>query len=255
MSDNLMDDFFAAPPLGPETSTETSSAPIFKTCKVCELDLGPLELQARRAYHFDCQICEYCKNPITHEMMHRWMIDKGPRAHSTCYETYMQEEIKRRPVTITQGMLDYLNNWRLCPDMSRTVESNQDTASLQARKCVIDMNHNEMYTLLKMAQAFCGTISEIVSQNKDSAEVKLKRKLADDEREKRSKDLVKDAEGTRISQQAQLEEKRTKKLLAKSTPEGKLLNMFMKLGMTLEQAKHQLATSKKIGEGGAESIQ
>lgn len=244
MSDsNLMDDFFAP------AAQEESKLPPTKDCKVCELPLGALEISSRRQYHFDCQICEYCKQSITHEMMHRWLLDKGPRAHSTCYETYMQEEIKKRPVTITQGLLDYLNNWRLCPDMTRTVESNQDTASLQARKCIVDMNHDEIYTLLKMAQAFCGTISEIVSQNKESAETKLRRVRADAEREKRSKDLVKDAEGTRLSQQAQIEEKRTKKLLAKSTPEGKLLNMFMKMGMTLEQAKHQLATSKKIGEG------
>lgn len=245
MSDNLMDDFF------PVAAAQDSALPtpaVFKICKVCELDLGPLEIQARRAYHFDCQVCEYCKSEITHEMMTRWMLDKGPRAHSTCYETYMAEEIQKRPVTITQGMLDYLNNWRLCPDMTRSVESNQDAASLQARKCVIDMNHDEIYVALKMSQAFCGTISEIISQNKQSNEVKLRRAKADDEREKRSKDLVKDAEGTRISQQAQLEEKRTKKLLAKSTPEGKLLNMFMKMGMTLEQAKHQLATAKKTGE-------
>lgn len=252
MSDNLMDDFFAP---AAQESNEPASAPVFKTCKVCESALGPLEIQARRAIHFDCQVCEYCKESIAHEILHRWLLDKGPRAHSTCYETYMQEEIKKRPVTITQGMLDYLNNWRLCPDMSRTVESNQDAASLQARKCVVDMNYDEIYVLLKMAQAFCGTISEIVSQNQQSDALKLRIQKADAERSKRSSDLVKDAQETRISQQAQIEEKRTKKLLAKSTPEGKLLNMFMKMGMTLEQAKHQLASSKKIGEGSASAEQ
>lgn len=243
MSDNLMDDFFP-----PQISALPVDSPVFKTCKVCELELGPLEISARRAYHFNCQVCEYCKEQITHEMMHRWLLDKGPRAHSTCYETYMQEEIKKRPVTITQGMLDYLNNWRLCPDMARSIESNQDASSLQARKCVVNMNPQEIYTLLKMAQAFCGTISEIVSQNKQSGDVKLRVAKADAERAKRSSDLVKDAQETRLSQQAQLEVKRDKKLLSKQTPEGKLLAMFQKMGMTLEQAKHQLATSKKIGE-------
>src|SRR5665213_862156 len=129
---NLMDDFF------PSAAAQDPSQSASKTCIVCELDLGPLEIQSRRSYHYDCQVCEYCKNEVAHEIMTRWILDKGPRAHSTCYETYMQEEIQKRPVTITQGMLDYLNNWRLTPDMTHSVESNQDAASLKARKCIVD---------------------------------------------------------------------------------------------------------------------
>lgn len=243
MSDNniSMDAFFPEPPQD-SNSGETKSV---KLCKVCELELGFLEIQARLSYHFDCCVCEHCKNEISKEIMLRWINDIGPRAHSTCHEKYMQEEIAKRPVEITQGMLDYLNSWRLCPDLSRTVEDNQSRAEYQTRKNVIDMNLEEKYVFLKMMQAATATISVILSNDKQSAEVKIRREQADIEREKRSKDLVADAQETRISQQAQVEKKKVKKLLSKQTPEGKLLNQFLAMGMNLEQAKQMLGTAKQ----------
>lgn len=239
-----MDDFFT-----PAAQEETPSEPKSKICKVCELELGFLELQARLSYHFDCCICEHCGHEITREIMMRWVLDKGPRAHSTCHETYMQAEISKRPVEITQGMLDYLNNWRLTPDLTRSIAENQSRAEVATRKNAVDMNHEELYVYLKMAQAVTAVVSVIISENKSSAEVKLRRETWEKEREKRSKDLVEDAQETRLSQQAQVEKKRDKKLLSKQTPEGKLLNSFLKMGMTLEQAKAMMATAhKKAGE-------
>ena len=226
-----------------------SQNPTVKTCKVCEKELGFLELQARLQYHFDCCTCEHCGNEISKEIMIRWILDKGPRAHSTCHDTFMQAEIAKRPVEITQGMLDYLNSWRLCPDLSRTVEENQSRAEYATRKNVIDMNLEEKYVFLKMMQAATATISVILSNDKASTEVKIRREQADIEREKRSKDLVADAEGTRISQQALIEKKKNKKLLSKQTPDGKLLNDFMKMGMTLEQAKQMLGSAKQKADG------
>ncbi len=244
MSDISMDLFFSEPPQDSSSNLE-SSEPKIKVCKVCESDLGFLEIQARLSYHFDCCVCEHCKNEISKEIMMRWINDIGPRAHSTCHETYMQAEMAKRPVEITQGMLDYLNTWRLTPDLTRSIDENQSRAQSQARKCVIDMNHEEKYVLLKMMQAFTATISTIISSDKQSAEVKLRREEWEKEREKRTKDLVQDAQDTRLSQQAQVEKKKTKKLLSKATPDGKLLNDFMKMGMTLEQAKQMLGTAKQ----------
>ena len=105
-------------------------------------------------------------------------------------------------------MLDYLNVWRLTPNLAYTIEENQSRASTQARKMVVDMNHDEIYVLLKMMQAVTGTVSAIVAENKQTSEVKLRREAFDAEREKRSKDLVADAEDTRLSQQAQIGEEK-----------------------------------------------
>jgi len=241
-----MSDFFSAePPQDSSSPLSESEGPKVKICKVCSLDLGPLELQARLSYHFDCCNCEHCGNEIAKEIMMRWILDKGPRAHSTCHETYMAEEISKRPIEITQGMLDYLNSWRLCPDMTRTIEENQSRASIATRKNAVDMNHDELYVFMKMMQAVSGTISVIVSENKQSNEIKLRREAFDKEREKRSKDLVEDAQEYRVSQQALVEKKKTKKLLTKQTPEGKLLNQFLVMGMSLEQAKQMLGNAKQ----------
>jgi len=235
-----MSDFFASGADSNSPSINTS-----KVCKVCNLELGFLEIQARLSYHFDCCICEHCKHDIAKDIMLRWIADKGPRAHSTCHETFMQAEIAKRPIEITQGMLDYLNSWRLTPDLTRSIEENQSRASVQTRKNAVDMNHEEIYVYLKMAQAVTATISVIISENKSSVEVKLRRDAWETEREKRSKDLVADAEETRVSQQALVEKKKTKKLLSKQTPEGKLLNQFLSMGMSLEQAKQMLGSAKQ----------
>lgn len=239
MSDISIDDFYGTP-----EPTSDGAAKV-QICKVCELQLGPLELRARLSYHFDCCICEHCNNEIAREIMQRWLNDKGPRAHSTCHETFMQAEMAKRPVTVTQGLLDYLNSWRLTPDLSRSIEENQDRASAQTRKNVVEMNQDERYILMRMMQAATGTISAIVSEGKSNTENKYRREQWEAEREKRSKDLVADAEETRLSQQAQVEKKRDKKLLTKQTPEGKLLNSFLKMGMNLEQAKAMMATAHK----------
>ena len=237
-----MSDFFDAPTPAPSSE---DSKPQVKVCRVCESELGPLELNARLQYHFDCCKCEHCDGEITREIMQRWILDKGPRAHSTCHETYMQAEMAKRPVTITQGMLDYLNSWRLCPDLTRSIDENQDRAANQTRKNVVEMNHEERYVFLKMMQAATATISVIISNDKASTETKLRRDAWEAEREKRTKDLVQDAENTRLSQQAVVEKKKTKKLLSKQTPEGKLLNQFLEMGMTLEQAKQMLGSAKQ----------
>lgn len=237
-----MSDFFADEP---ELKDPASTGPSSKLCKVCEKDLGFLEIQARLSYHFDCCVCEHCNHGISKEIMVRWILDKGPRAHSTCHETWMQAELAARPVTITQGMLDYLNSWRLTPDLTRSIEENQRSAENQTRKNIVDMNHEERYVFLKKMQAATAVISVIISNDKQSAEVKFRRDEWEREREKRSKDLVADAQETRLSQQAQVEKKRDKKLLTKQTPEGKLLNSFLKMGMSLEQAKAMLATAHK----------
>lgn len=238
-----MDDFFA-----PAAQEETQPSSQTKVCKVCELELGFLENQARLSYHFDCCKCEHCGNEITREIIQRWLLDKGPRAHSTCHETFMQAEIAKRPVEITQGMLDYLNNWRLTPDLTRSIAENQSRAEVATRKNAVDMNHEELYVFLKMAQAVTAVVSVIISENKSSAEVKLRREQWEKEREKRSKDLVEDAQETRVSQQAQVEKKKNKKLLSKQTPEGKLLNQFLAMGMSLEQAKQMLGSAHKKAE-------
>lgn len=245
MDNYSMDDFFAPAPTGAEDSPTQIPTNQTKVCKVCSLTLGPLEIQARLSYHFDCQVCEHCSNGIAREIMMRWVNDNGPRAHSTCHETFMQNEIAKRPVTITQGMLDYLNAWRLTPNLTQSIVENQRDAELATRKNAKDMNHEELYVFLKKMQAATAVISVIISENKQSAEVKLRRDEWEKEREKRSKDLVADAQETRISQQAQVEKKRDKKLLTKQTPEGKLLNSFLKMGMSLEQAKAMLATAHK----------
>ena len=141
MSEISMDDFFSAEPPQDSSSIASEIKPV-KVCKVCELELGPLEIQARLSYHFDCCKCEHCNHEIAREIMQRWILDKGPRAHSTCHENYIQAEMARRPVEITQGMLDYLNVWRLTPNLAYTIEENQSRASTQARKMVVDMNHD-----------------------------------------------------------------------------------------------------------------
>jgi hypothetical protein len=238
-----MDDFFAA-----AQDSTLDSEPKIKVCKVCEKDLGFLEIQARLSYHFDCCICEHCGHEITKEIMVRWVQDKGPRAHSTCHDTYMQAEMQKRPVEITQGLLDYLNNWRLTPNLAQSIDHNQSRAEHQTRKNVIDMNHEEKYVFLKMMQAVTATISSIIANDKQSSEVKLRRDEWEKEREKRTKDLVADAENVRESQQAQVEKKKNKKLLTKQTPEGKLLNQFLAMGMTLEQAKQMLGSAHKEAE-------
>lgn len=238
-----MSDFFADAPSGAEDNPASASGS--KICKVCQLDLGPLEQNARLQYHFDCSTCEYCKHEIAKEIMMRWVNDIGPRAHSTCHQTAMSAQIAARPVEITQGLLDHLNSWRLTPDLTRTVEENQSRAEAATRKNIVDMNLEETYVLLKMMQAATACISVILSNEKASKDVKIRREQADIEREKRSKDLVADAQETRLSQQAQVEQKRDKKLLSKQTPEGKLLNSFLKMGMNLEQAKAMMATAHK----------
>lgn len=197
--------------------------------------------------HKECEVCYVCKNPVTLDHVEKYLARKiDYLGHSTCHEKRMAEEIAKRPVEVTQGLLDYLNNISLMavPDLSRSVEDNCSLADTAARKQWVHLSSiEEKYVALKKLQSVCATWSVLLSNDKQMLNVNIRREDFDNERLKRHQAKMAEVELGRVSEQRKKEIKREK-----LTPDGKAIKALTMVGMTEEQAREFIKTQKRSAQ-------
>lgn len=212
------------------------------TCPICSLPLGAIELELDKPWHFDCEKCTICGGDITSEIVARCLRTDREISHDPCFDKKYEALAAARPVEVTQGLLDYLNNVRLMiePEMSRSIEDNQSLAESHLQSWLHEKKIDEIYIALRKMQAVTACLS-IVLNEKQKREVSVR--ISAEEKRKRDLDLktkVGEAEQYRESEQKQVERKREKQ-----TPEGKAIAALMKtFGWSEDAAREHLSSMK-----------
>lgn len=215
-----------------------------KNCGICSLPLADSEIEWSWTHHAECRKCYVCKNDIAIDLAQKFIDKKVDYlGHITCHETRMREEIEKRPVTVTQGMLDYLNNISLMctPNLSRNVEDNQTLAEGAANKQWLHLSSlEEKYVALKMMQAVTASWSILLSNDKKNLDINIRREEFDKDREKRHQERMDEVSGFRVSKQREVEIKREKK-----SPDWKAIQGLVACGMSEDAAREFIKTNKK----------
>jgi hypothetical protein len=168
--------------------------------------------------------------------------------HRPCYDSHMEAERDKRPVEVTQGLLDYLNNCRLLveADLSKSIEDNQAEAegaldSIRRRRWMHEKSIDEIFVSLRKLQATTACMS-ILLNDKQKKEVSL-RISTEEKRRSALAAKVGEAQDYRESEQRKVERKREKQ-----TPEGKAIAQLMKtFGWTEDVARTHLQSMKSEG--------
>lgn len=207
-------------------------------CKVCSQPLGSLEEQLNAEIHFDdCRKCTICgESGLQLDRLMKCVEDGIPPSHLTCYDSKMEQEIKRKPVVITQELLDWHNERRLIFDINSqlTVNANMVMAATNFRnsRWIHELNHDELYLVMKRLEAIAAEASILLSETKRRDSIKK-------ERENKDKELIKHAGDERVSEQREKEIKRNR-----YTPEEKAIKAMMGLGLDRAGAIEELNKQK-----------
>ena len=208
-----------------------------ENCLICGLPLTALEEDLRQSYHYDCNKCVYCKNDVSFDVVKNAIENERPIYHRTCYDEAMAEEFRKRPVTITQELLDYHNAKRLLwqPNMSMSAKGNMDMAAINLRndpdikRWLHEKTFDEIFLVMKMMESCAAELNILLTSAKQKD--KIRTEIAE-----RDRKLVSEAISYRKNEEHQKETKREK-----ATPEGKAISALMKItGMSLEEARAEI---------------
>lgn len=213
-------------------------------CKLCSKDLGPFELSVNAQWHKECCICYVCKGEVHRDIVVKYVKEAiSYLGHSTCHERYMSEEISKRPIQITQGVLDYLNNMSLMmvPDLSRSEEDNCSLADSAGKKQWLHMSSlDEKYIALRKMQTVCAAWSIALKNDRETANVLIKREEFTMERLKRDAEKMASVTEYRGSEQRKVEIKREKK-----TPDWKAITGLIATGAFTEETARAFLKEQK----------
>ncbi len=98
--------------------------PQIPQCPLCSKPLGEIELNLNRKWHYDCQICHICKQPVTVEMVEKCIGTGKSPSHPICSEVTAIAELKTKKIPVLQSHVDAMNNeiLSLRHDMKPTAE-------------------------------------------------------------------------------------------------------------------------------------
>ena len=205
----------------------------FRPCLICDLPLGDFEISTSKEWHANCQICLYCSKEINLTVVTECQREGRPFSHRHCWIRRNEEELRKRPVEVTQGHLDYLNIYRLMlePKVDLSTDTNQNDADIQFRgyRNLHEMTFEEVFLFGKRAEAVAAACLLIIADKKDKIKT---------ERQERDVALIKDHEANRISDQRKKEIKNLEK-----RPDVKSLKA---LGISPEDALRMVQREKAI---------
>jgi hypothetical protein len=203
----------------------------------------------------ECGNCVYCKKPVHRERILRCIAKEDPISHMPCLEKFMKDSFESRPVTITQGHLNYLNRmiqFAYKPDMLLSLEENMDIAELANTQFIKDMSMEEKFIHMKMMEAACANASIAIHNDKEKIRLVVERR--DIERHVKIRDLqkVNDVEYQREKNKAD-KEARTERKVIQGDPalraREKTIESMIKMGFSREAAIEFIDKQKAKGMG------
>lgn len=228
-------------------------------CRICSLPLEN-ELEEKREFHFACNKCELCGNEgLQPERIRECLNDGHKVSHLTCWQSWQEKEIAKRPITVTQETLDYLNRIRLIiePNLQYSIEDNQSEAGRSAERYMHERSIDEQFIALKRAQAACAAMSVCYHNNKEQLNIRIKREETYEDRLRKDRKLVDDAESVRSGQDEVKRKKREvlsgdakaiKSLMSAMRCDESTARRILGEGQTLAQIDNVMASKKPNGE-------
>lgn len=193
----------------------------FLLCKICEKELGPLELQAALPFHFDCRKCTFCQQEIPNtELCEKSLLEFGEILHSQCAERKLWSEFQKTDVPLGQSHINLINK-KIC-----------------GLREALDLSNLEIfYSLLRDLQQCAANVKVLIDRTKDRQKVEI----AKEYREKVTEQKKTERERTRIE-----EERRIMLQSERDNPalrdRRKAIEGLMKLGIAREAAEKMVPT-------------
>ncbi len=106
--------------------------------------------------HELCMLCTYCQNAVGRDVIESLRRrDIQEVYHQNCHDRKLSEDYKKKPVTITQAHLDFLNSalQLVKPNLELSVESNQQVSEVKVMKWMHEMNLDEKFYFVRMMEA------------------------------------------------------------------------------------------------------
>lgn len=209
-------------------------------CPVCSLPLSDMEVRLNRLYHYDCNKCHICgTGPLAEGMVESALKKDLKPSHTTCYDRKMAEELRRKPVTITQELLDWHNERRLIFDINAqlTVNANQVMAATNFRnsRWIHELDLDSLFLVMKRLEAVAAEASIILDESKRKESVRK-------DRESKDKALLKNSSESRVTEQREKEIKRNR-----YTPGEKAIKAMMTCRLTRDEAVDEIVKQKIKG--------
>lgn len=227
-----------------------------RKCAICNEPLSdwqqPIAMQ-RIHKEGPCILCKYCNKEVGRDRIFQCLDKEDPISHTSCYDKFIEESFLSRPVTITQGHLNYLNKliqFAYRPNMARSIEENMGIAEEISNKNIVDMSMEEKFAHMKMMQAAAANVSIVLGKNKDAIRLKVERE--DIERHVKIRDLgrVLSAEELRTLQENERVSSIEKKRITGDPvlrAREKLIDNYQKMmGFTREGAIEFIDKQKKM---------
>src|SRR5437667_4422558 len=123
-------------------------------CLICKGELGQLEIDCHREWHYDCQICHYCKGAVTEDILRESLEAGRPCSHKNCHENALWASFGNDNILITQEHLDTLNHWLL------TTHPLKEGISLET-----------CYKLLRDLEQAAANVAVAISRKKDRIKI------------------------------------------------------------------------------------
>lgn len=192
-------------------------------CPICATELGPLELQGNKRFHFACRYCVECKAEIPNdEICEKSFEEHGSIMHSGCAERRHWSDFQRKDVPFVQSHVNLINQ-KICT---------------MRRPLALD-NLEQFYSLLRDLQQCAANVKVLIDRTKD-------RNRVQDAKEYREKtDLQKQAERRKSlleeTKKIQLAEERANPALR---DRRKAIAGLVALGMSQDQAEAMVPQPK-----------
>ena len=211
-------------------------------------------------YHDDCMLCIFCHRGVGLIVVEK-LIKQGITEvyHVPCKDTEEAKAYAERPVTVTQGTLDYVNRFNLLfmPNLELSIAGNQAEAELKLLPCVSDMTLDQLGLTLKRMESATAMLSILISKHKDT--IRIRSQERDRERFEEVQDIRteqinddfakrKRSRQKEEARQAGAKEREERKAIArdpKLKAKESTIKQLMSFGMTREAAEATVGATKQ----------
>lgn len=214
-------------------------------CPICTTILDPTE---HPKFHIRCMNCTYCHLPVPTPDVER-MYSKGPIAHQRCEDHHFQQELKKRPVEVSQKLLDYLNqvNLMFSAKINLSLETNGKEAAYIAGLLAVDMTFDQLAIVIRRMEFATAAFSMILSKNKGQ------KQLAMDLIDSREREKFKEVTDYRDKQAAPKKVKEVKPYKAPAMSKAEKdqaaqIKAFKMMGLSDDTINLMLTEAKKFQE-------